>query len=103
MAFGSLEWDPLECPLVGEPTGCTTIFHTDSDNPNPWHCQVNSLWSVSTATGCRTSSRTWGSRSCRLKQEEEEKEQNQGRGQWRKIGRDTDGSERVKEVSETYC
>ncbi|XP_027896017.1 ankyrin repeat domain-containing protein 6b isoform X2 [Xiphophorus couchianus] len=100
MAFGSLEWDPLECPLVGEPTGCTSIF-TDSDKPDPWRCQVNSLWSVSPATGRSLSSRTWGSRTCRLKQEEEEKEEDQGRRQWRKIGRDTDASERVKEGEQT--
>ncbi|MEQ2286103.1 hypothetical protein AMECASPLE_038726 [Ameca splendens] len=101
MAFSGLEWDPLECPLVGLPAGHTTIFQTGSDNPDPWHCQVNSLWSESTATGCSTLSMTWGSRTCRLKQEEEEKEENQGRRQWRKIGKDTDGSERVKKVSQT--
>lgn len=85
---------------MGEPTGCMSIF-TDSDKPDPWRCQVNSLWSVSPATGRSLSSRTWGSRTCRLKQEEEEKEEDQGRRQWRKIGRDTGASERVKEVSQT--
>ncbi|XP_015256219.1 PREDICTED: ankyrin repeat domain-containing protein 6 isoform X1 [Cyprinodon variegatus] len=98
MAFGGLEWDPLECPLVGVPAGCLPVFHADSDNPDPWHCQVNSLWSVSAATRGSLSSTTWGSK---LKQEEEEKEENQGRRKWRKVGRDTDGSEGVKEGEQT--
>ncbi|XP_036003040.1 ankyrin repeat domain-containing protein 6b isoform X4 [Fundulus heteroclitus] len=97
MAFSSLEWDPLECPLVGLPTGCTPIFHTDCDNPDLCHCQVNSLWSMSTATGCGASSRTWRRRTCRLKQEEVEKAENQGRRQWIHTG----GSERVKEGEQT--
>ncbi len=93
MTSSGLEWDSLDCPLVGMPSGCKSPFPTDSDNPDLWHCQIHSLWSMSSATGCSTSSRTGGSRRCRLRQEEEE-----GRRQWRRAEK-LGGSVRVKEVS----
>nr|XP_046228932.1 ankyrin repeat domain-containing protein 6b isoform X2 [Scatophagus argus] len=97
MTSSGLEWDPLDCPLVGFPSGCKSPFSTDSDNTNLWHCQVDSLWSVSSATGCNTSSTTRGSRRCRLKQEEDE----EGRRQWRRAGKEPGGSGRVKEGEQT--
>lgn len=96
MTSSGLEWDSLDCPLVGLPTGCKSHFPTDSDNTDLWRCQINSLWSVSSATGCNTSSRTGGSRRCRLKQEEDE----EGRRQWRRNGKEPGRSGRVKEVSQ---
>lgn len=97
MTSSGLEWDSLDCPLVGLPSGCKSPFPTDSDNPDLWLCQIPSLWSMSSATGCSTSSRTGGSRRCRLKQEEEE----EGRRQRRRAGKEPGGSGRVKEVSQT--
>lgn len=99
MASSGLEWDPLDCPLVGLPIGCKSSFHTDSDKPDPWHGRVNSLWSLSSATGCSPSSRTWGSRGCRLKQEEEEEEV-AGR---RKAGKEPGGPQKEEVSSATPC
>lgn len=96
MTSSGLEWDPLDCPLVGLPSGCKNPFPTDSDNTDLWHCLVHSLWSVSSTTGCNTSSTTGGSKRCRLKQEEDE----EGRRQWRMAEKEPGGSGRVKEVSQ---
>ncbi|XP_037606583.1 ankyrin repeat domain-containing protein 6b isoform X3 [Sebastes umbrosus] len=92
MTSSGLEWDPLDCPLVGLPSGCKSPFPTDSDNPDLWHCQIHSLWSMSSATGCSTSFRTGGSRRCRLRQEEEEEEEEERR-QWRKAGTVKEGEQ----------
>lgn len=97
MTSSGLEWDSLDYPLVGLPSGCKSAFPTNSDNTDLWHCQIHSLWSMSSATGCNTSSRTGGSRSCRLKQEEDE----EGRRQWKRAWKEPGGSGRVKEVSQT--
>ncbi|XP_067428755.1 ankyrin repeat domain-containing protein 6b isoform X3 [Thunnus thynnus] len=99
MTSSGLEWDSLDCPLVGLPSGCRPPFPTDSDNPDLWHCQIHSLWSMSSATGCSPSSSTGGSRSCRLRQEEEEEQE--GRRQWRRAGKEPEGSGRVKEGEQT--
>ncbi|XP_041831910.1 ankyrin repeat domain-containing protein 6b isoform X2 [Melanotaenia boesemani] len=93
MASSGLEWDPLECPLVGLPSECKSLFPTDSEDPDLWLCPVHSLWSVSSATGCSTSSGTGGSSRGKLKQQEEE-----GR---RQAGTESGGSERVKEGEQT--
>ncbi|XP_029352676.1 ankyrin repeat domain-containing protein 6b isoform X2 [Echeneis naucrates] len=100
MASSGLEWDSLDIPLVGLPSGCKSSFPTDSDNPDLWHCQIHSLWSASSATGCSTSSRTGGSKRCRLRQEEVEEEQD-GRRQWRRAGEEPGGSGRMKEGEQT--
>lgn len=97
MSSSGLEWDSLGCPLVGLPSRCKSPFPTDSDNTNLWHCQIHSLWSVSSATGCNASSRSEGSRRCRLKREEDE----EGRRQWKRAGKEPGGSGRVKEVSQS--
>lgn len=99
MTSSGLEWDSLDCPLMGFPSGCRPPSPTDSLNPDLWHCQIHSLWSMSSATGCSPSSTTGGSRSCRLRQEEENEE---GRRQWRRAWKEPEGSGRVKEVSQTY-
>ncbi|KAM8726475.1 ankyrin repeat domain-containing protein 6b isoform 2-T2 [Acanthopagrus schlegelii] len=96
MSSSGLEWDSLGCPLVGLPSS-KSPFPTDSDNTNLWHCQIHSLWSVSSATGCNTSSRSEGSRRCRLKREEDE----EGRRQWKRAGKEPGGSGRVKEGEQT--
>lgn len=98
MASSSLEWDPLDCTLVGLLSECKSVFPTDGENTDLWLCQVHSLWSLSSATDCSASSRTCGSRRCRLKQQEEEEEE---RRDWRRSGKEPGGSERVKEVSLT--
>lgn len=97
MSSSGLEWDSLGCPLVSLPSRCKSPFPIDSDNTDLWHCQIHSLWSVSSATGCNTSSRSEGNRRGRLKQEEDE----EGRRQWRRAGKEPGGSGRVKEVSQT--
>ena len=101
MTSSGLEWDPLDFPLVGLPSGCKSSFPKDRDNPDLLRCQIHSLWSVSSTTGCGTSSRTGGSGKCTLRQEEEEQE---GRRQ-RRAGKEPGGSGRVKEVRQTfsYC
>lgn len=96
----SLEWDSLDCPLVGLPSACKSLFPTDSDNPDLWHCQIHSLWSMSSAAGCSTASNTGGSRRCRLRHKEEEDEK-EGRRQWRNAKKEPGGSERVKEGEQT--
>ncbi|XP_078131558.1 ankyrin repeat domain-containing protein 6b isoform X2 [Sander vitreus] len=98
MTSSGLEWDPLDCPLVGLSSGCKSPFPTDSDNPDLWRCQIPSLWSMSSATGCSTSSRTGGSGRCRLRQEQEEQEE---RRQWSRAVREPGGSGRVKEGEQT--
>lgn len=98
MTSRGLEWDSLDCPLVGLPSGCKPPFPTDSEITDLWRCQIHSLWSMSSATGYSTSSRTGGSRRSRLKQEEDDEE---GRRQWRRAGKEPGGSGRVKEVSQT--
>ncbi|XP_076612099.1 ankyrin repeat domain-containing protein 6b isoform X2 [Chaetodon auriga] len=97
MTSSGLEWDSLDYPLVGLPSGCKFLLPTNSDNTNLWHCQVDSLWSMSSGTGCNTSSGTGGSRSCRLKQEEDE----EWRRQWKRAGKEPGGSGRVKEGEQT--
>ncbi|XP_069370953.1 ankyrin repeat domain-containing protein 6b isoform X4 [Paralichthys olivaceus] len=99
MTSSGLEWDSLDFPLVGLPSGCKSPFPTDRDNPDLSRCQIPSLWSVS-STGCDTSSRTGGSRKCTLRQEEEEEEQ-EGRRQRRRAGKEPGGSGRVKEGEQT--
>ncbi|XP_018558932.1 ankyrin repeat domain-containing protein 6b isoform X4 [Lates calcarifer] len=101
MTSSGLEWDSMDFPLVGLPPECKSPFLTDNDNPGLWHCQIHSLWSVSSATGCSSSSRTGGSRRCRLRQEEEEEEEQEGRRQWRRAGKEPGGSGRVKEGEQT--
>ncbi|XP_047430151.1 ankyrin repeat domain-containing protein 6b isoform X2 [Mugil cephalus] len=98
MASSGLEWDPLECPLVGLPSRCKSIFPTDSDNSDFWHCQIPSLWSMSSATGCRTSSRT-GGRRCILRQEDEKEEE--GRRKWKRAGKEPGRAGRVNEGEQT--
>ncbi|XP_034755866.1 ankyrin repeat domain-containing protein 6b isoform X2 [Etheostoma cragini] len=96
MTSSVLEWDPLDCPLVGLPSGCKSPFPTDSDL---WRCQIPSLWSMSSATGPSTSSWTGGSGRCRLRQEQEKQEE---RRQWSRAGRvPGGGSGRVKEGEQT--
>ncbi|XP_032398235.1 ankyrin repeat domain-containing protein 6b isoform X1 [Etheostoma spectabile] len=96
MTSSVLEWDPLDCPLVGLPSGCKSPFPTDSDL---WRCQIPSLWSMSSATGPSTSSRTGGSGRCRQRQEQEKQEE---RRQWSRAGREPGGgSGRVKEGEQT--
>ncbi|XP_049914426.1 ankyrin repeat domain-containing protein 6b isoform X1 [Epinephelus moara] len=96
MTSSGLEWDPLDCPLVGLPSECKSPFPTDSDNPDLWRCQIHSLWSMSSATGCSTFSRTGGSR-----REQEEEEEEEERRQWRRAGKEPGGSGRVKEGEQT--
>ncbi|XP_028253182.1 ankyrin repeat domain-containing protein 6b isoform X3 [Parambassis ranga] len=96
MASSGLEWDPLDCPLVGVPSGCKTLLPTDSDNPDLWRCQLHSLWSVSSATGGSPSSRPG-----RREEEEEEEEEEEGRGQWKRAGKEPGRSGRVKEGEQT--
>lgn len=93
MTSTGLEWDPFDLPLVGLPTECRSVFPTDNHNTQPWLCQIHSLWSMSSATGCNTST-TEENKKCRLKQEEEER-----RRQWRRAGKEP-GSGR-EEVSLT--
>lgn len=103
MSSSGLEWDPLDCPLVGLPSGCGSSFPARSDKTDRWRCRVHSLWTVSSATGCDASSATGGSgrRSLR-RQEEREEEEEKGRRQWRKAEREPGGSGRVKEVSRQH-
>ncbi|XP_065819819.1 ankyrin repeat domain-containing protein 6b isoform X2 [Labrus bergylta] len=93
MTSSGLEWDSLDCPLVGLPSGCKPP--TDSDNQDLGRCQIPSLWSMSSADRCSTSSRTAGGRRCRLKQEEEEE------GIKKRAGEEPGGSGRVKEGEQT--
>ncbi|CAG5950361.1 unnamed protein product [Menidia menidia] len=90
------DWDPLDCPLVGLPSGYAALC--PSHNADLWYGRVDSLWSVSSATGCSAPS---GSRRCRLKQEgkqKEEEEEEAGR-QWTQSG--IEPSERGKEGEQT--
>ncbi|XP_041660930.1 ankyrin repeat domain-containing protein 6b isoform X2 [Cheilinus undulatus] len=98
MTSSGLEWDSLDCPLVGLPSGCKPP--TDSDNPELGRCQIPSLWSMSSAERCSTSSRTAGGRRCRLKQEEEEEEEEE-EGRKKRAGEEPGGSGRVKEGEQT--
>lgn len=84
-----LEWDFLDFPPAGWPSLHTEKSSNSDLGPDP----IYSVWSVSSRTGCSTSSRTGGSRRCRLRQEAKEKEE-EGRRKWRRAGR-------VKEVSPT--
>ncbi|XP_034999367.1 ankyrin repeat domain-containing protein 6b isoform X4 [Hippoglossus stenolepis] len=95
MTSSGLEWDPLDFPLVGLPSGCKSSFPKERDNPDLLRCQIHSLWSVSSTTG--TSSRTGGSGKCTLRQEEEQ----EGRRQRRRAGKEPGGSGRVKEGEQT--
>lgn len=94
MTSSGLEWDSLDCPLVGLPSGCRFPFPTDTENSAIWHSPNHSLWSMSPATGCSPSPTTGGSGKGRLRQEEEE-----GRRQWRRAEKEPGESGRVKEVS----
>lgn len=107
MSSSGLEWDPLDCPLVGLPSGCGSPSPTHSDMTDLWRCRVHSLWTVSSATGCDASSATGGSGRRSLRRQEEQKEQEEeeeekGRRQWRKAEREPGGSGRVKEVSRQH-
>lgn len=88
MTSSGLEWDPLDCPLVGFP------FPAHSEKRG----QIDSVWSMSSATGCSTPPRTGGSRRCRLSQEEERSQRRR-----RRAGKEPGGSGRVKEVSQHRC
>ncbi|XP_077949655.1 ankyrin repeat domain-containing protein 6b isoform X3 [Gasterosteus aculeatus] len=86
MTSSGLEWDPLDCPLVGFP------FPAHSEKRG----QIDSVWSMSSATGCSTPPRTGGSRRCRLSQEEERSQRRR-----RRAGKEPGGSGRVKEGEQT--
>ncbi|XP_068433701.1 ankyrin repeat domain-containing protein 6b isoform X2 [Clinocottus analis] len=101
MTSSGLEWDALDCPLVGFPSARES-FPSDSEKPDGWRCQIHSLWSMSSATGPSASSRTGGGcRRCRLSQQEEEEEEEEERRQWRRAGKEPGGSGRVKEGEQT--
>ncbi|XP_029983663.1 ankyrin repeat domain-containing protein 6b isoform X2 [Sphaeramia orbicularis] len=89
MTSSGLEWDPLECPLMGFPTGCRFPFPTDSDYPDL--CQ---MWSMSSAAGCSSASTAGGNRRCRQREEER-------RRQWRRADTEPGGSGTVKEGDQT--
>ncbi|XP_068198822.1 ankyrin repeat domain-containing protein 6b isoform X2 [Antennarius striatus] len=72
MTSSGLEWDSLDFPLVGLPTERRSVFHTCHRSTDLRLCQIHSLWSMSSATGCNTSSTPEEVRRGNLKQEDEE-------------------------------